>query len=111
MFHDSMMSTDIQSNDPGLPGGFCLNDNCPNPLDPKTTLGYTLFRQPHDRACVHNLPGQEVRRSVEDVVSAGEHSVMWDGRDSHGYTAKAVFIHICFMTDTFLESMQATLVE
>jgi flagellar hook assembly protein FlgD len=35
---------------------------------------------------VYNLLGQRVSILIEGVLSAGEHSVSWDGRDAPGHS-------------------------
>jgi hypothetical protein len=97
IFNHPTMPIDIGSSDPGLPGGHCPSDKSSHPLDPMTTIGCHLFTQ-------------EVMRSMDDVVFADEHSVMWDGRDTQGSAATSgIYLH-SIMTDTYLESVRMTLV-
>jgi len=56
----------------------------PNPFNPQTTL---LFALAHDGPCslaIYGLHGRRVRTLVEGVRVAGDHAVLWDGRDARG---------------------------
>lgn len=75
------------SADEGLPGrlpAVALHPNHPNPFNPSTTLKFSLSRDSQVRLTVHDLMGRAVRTLVEGDRPAGEHSVLWDGRDDRG---------------------------
>lgn len=56
----------------------------PNPFNPQTTLRFAL---PQDGPCslaIHDLQGRRVRTLVDGVRPAGDHALLWDGRDEGG---------------------------
>ncbi len=58
--------------------------NYPNPFNPETQIA---FRLPHAGKVdlrIFNILGQEVRRLVSGEITAGEHTIRWDGRDAGG---------------------------
>jgi hypothetical protein len=56
----------------------------PNPFNPVTTIGYSLKEEGAAELAVFDLAGRRVRTLVRGNVPAGEHEVVWDGRDGGG---------------------------
>ena len=67
-----------------LPHAFALAQNIPNPFNPQTTIVFALDRQAAVQLDVYDLQGRLVRRLANQVYAAGEHRVVWDGRDQAG---------------------------
>jgi len=61
-----------------------LLGNYPNPFNPETVIGFSLAQRGNVSIDIFNLKGQKVRSLVNEVYSAGAHSVVWNGRDEHG---------------------------
>lgn len=59
----------------------------PNPFNPVTTLRYSLPQTTTVRLSVVDARGREVARLVDEQRAAGEHSVVWLGRDAAGRLA------------------------
>jgi hypothetical protein len=75
------------------PDRFALHQNVPNPFNPTTTIRYALPDAAHVRLNVYDITGRRVRTFVDADVSAGWHSVEWDGRDALGRpVASGVYI-------------------
>jgi hypothetical protein len=64
-----------------------LQPSYPNPFNPSTTLRFSLERPGHVRLTIHDVAGRLVRTLVDEPRGAGDHRVMWDGRDERGATA------------------------
>lgn len=58
-----------------------LKRNYPNPFNPETTISFTLTGTDDVCITVYNISGQFVTTLINDKLSAGEHSVIWNGRD------------------------------
>jgi len=62
-----------------------MRQNAPNPFNPTTRIAFTV---PEDASrvtlTVYNVSGRVVRRLVDEPLSAGPHSVVWNGRDDLG---------------------------
>ncbi len=61
-----------------------LDQNRPNPFNPRTELSYTLPRDALVRLAVHDARGREVAVLAEGPRPAGAHRLDWDGRDRQG---------------------------
>jgi hypothetical protein len=58
---------------------FELSQNYPNPFNPVTTISFSVPTQSHVKLIVYDQLGNEVKTLVNDVKSAGRHSVEFDG--------------------------------
>jgi photosystem II stability/assembly factor-like uncharacterized protein len=58
---------------------FTLKQNYPNPFNPSTKITFTLPEQTKVRLSVFNLLGEEIALLLDEVRSAGEHSVNFEG--------------------------------
>jgi len=76
-----------------LPINCLLYQNYPNPFNPSTKINYSLKENSKVSLNIYNIKGQKVRQLVSDQLSAGQHSVIWNGKDDNG---KAVSSGIYF---------------
>ena len=71
----------------GLPSVLQLHPNYPNPFNPETAIPFSIpgaGGQDRFGITIYNATGQTVRRLLDDVLEAGQHEVVWDGRDDGG---------------------------
>lgn len=61
-----------------------LTQNYPNPFNPETTIAFTLKSPAKVRLEIFNSRGQKIRTMVKEQRPAGEHFVVWNGRDNNG---------------------------
>ena len=69
------------------PQAFQLSPARPNPFNPRTTISFSLPAPGHASLAVYDITGRKVRTLVSGPMSAGAHSVTWDGRDDAGKPA------------------------
>lgn len=67
-----------------IPLTFSLSQNYPNPFNPATTISFTLEEPAHTVISIFNIMGQKIVTLVDEDKAAGEHSVVWDGRNGAG---------------------------
>ena len=67
-----------------IPKSYFLAQNYPNPFNAMTTIKYELPESKPMTLEIYNITGHRVRRLVNSQMSAGYHSVVWDGRDDAG---------------------------
>ena len=63
---------------------FAMNGNFPNPFNPSTTLKFSLGGTAATTLDLFDVSGHKVRTLLNTVLDAGEHSIMWNGRDDAG---------------------------
>jgi len=73
------ISTDVRTI-PGLPDGFALHANYPNPFNPSTTIGYEITNASRVRIAVTDLLGREVAVLLDTDQPAGRYEVTWDAK-------------------------------
>jgi len=69
---------------PEVPAALQLAQNHPNPFNPATHLSFGLPSTGHVRLAIFDLRGSELAVLVDESLPAGEHRVLWDGRDRRG---------------------------
>jgi uncharacterized repeat protein (TIGR01451 family) len=76
------------------PAEFALGQNYPNPFNSSTVINFSMKESGSVRLAIHNLLGQVVRTLAEEVREAGEHRLVWDGKDESGMAVPAgVYIY------------------
>ena len=62
-----------------------LHQNYPNPFNPETTISFSVTQTSSFVTLeIYNIKGQKVKTLVNEVLPAGEHSIIWNGKDSNG---------------------------
>ncbi|MEE8577749.1 MAG: T9SS type A sorting domain-containing protein, partial [candidate division Zixibacteria bacterium] len=103
--------TDISDGGPNNPLSFSLKANYPNPFNPTTTIEYSLAEQSNVRVEVVNLVGRVVKTLVDESMSAGEHSVIWNGQTSSGSRAASGVYFYRIVTDEYVASRKMVLLK
>lgn len=79
---------------PGMNRLPLLAQNVPNPFNPSTTIRYTLPTSGEVSLIVYSQDGRLVRTLENGHRSAGDHRLVWDGRDQKGRSvASGVYIY------------------
>ena len=61
-----------------------LNGNYPNPFNPETTISFfTIESAENTELVIYNLKGQKVKTLIYECLTAGTHSVVWNGKDDN----------------------------
>lgn len=66
------------------PESLVLQPNYPNPFNPSTTLAFYLPKTGEASLEIYNLKGQKVKTLLKGMITAGKHSLVWNGKDESG---------------------------
>ncbi len=69
-----------------IPNVTKLTGNYPNPFNPTTTIEFSIEQNQQNELTelvIYNLKGQKVKQLISDQLSAGQHSVVWNGDDEN----------------------------
>ncbi len=88
-----------------------LAQNTPNPFNPLTKIAFALDQNGPVRLAVYDLQGRLVRTLVSEPMLAGEHTLVWDGRDDAGQQAASGTYVYRLTTDGATLSHKMTLVK
>jgi hypothetical protein len=81
---DSVYLSPIGTDDEPVPSQFALEQNYPNPFNAQTSIQFDLPEPGLTQLAIYDITGKSVRALVDDYLGAGNHSVVWDGRNSSG---------------------------
>ncbi len=94
---------------PGTISSHQLYQNYPNPFNPATSIRFTLPKEERVQITIYNILGQRIRRLAGETFSAGEHTILWDGRDDAGLLlSSGVYIYE-IRAGEFIERKKMTL--
>jgi hypothetical protein len=93
-----------------MPTDFHLAPSYPNPFRTIATIQYALPRDEHVEIEVFDITGRRVATLVDEVVEAGYHTVVWDGRTSgRARLASGIYIYR-LQAGSFTATQRAVLV-
>lgn len=77
-----------------LPDGFSLGQNYPNPFNPTTNISFLVPVNTRARIEIYNVLGELIAVPFDDAVQAGEHQVVWNGRNQNGESvASGIYLY------------------
>ena len=62
-----------------LPNEYLLSQNYPNPFNPVTTIRYSIPKESKVSLIVYDITGREIKSLVNDLKTAGNYSVVFNG--------------------------------
>ncbi len=90
------------------PYTYRLEKNYPNPFNPSTTIKYSLGAAGFTEVTVYNIQGQIVNRLVNEQQTAGDYSVVWNGRNSNGQQVTSGVYILNLRSGDFVKSQRMT---
>jgi hypothetical protein len=74
------------------PGGV-LHQNTPNPFNPGTRIEFELNLPGHARLSIYDVRGRLVSELVDAEMTAGPHSILWNGKSGTNPVASGVYYY------------------
>ncbi len=90
---------------------FSLEQNYPNPFNPTTRISFSLDEESNVQLEVFNILGEKVRTLINEVRSAGNSAVVFDGRDGRGIPLSSGLYFYRIKTDHQTVTKQMILVK
>lgn len=81
------LSTKVSQQEKSVPDEFMLKQNYPNPFNTTTQINYYIKKGGAVKLEIYNIHGQMIRLLVNSAQAAGDHRVLWDGKDAFGNDA------------------------
>ncbi len=72
-----------------LPDKYTLQQNFPNPFNPRTAIQYELPNHELVQIVIFDLLGRQVKRLVDSYQDAGTRSIFWDATNDNGQQVSA----------------------
>jgi len=88
-----------------------LNQNYPNPFNPTTTIKYTLKKNSKVLLNIYNIKGQKVKQLVNKQLTAGQYSVVWNGKDDNGNSVSSGIYFYKLKTTNFEKTKKMILMK
>jgi len=80
----NLIVSDIHQFKDEMPTNFKLSQNYPNPFNPSTIIGFQLPKVSDVQLIVYNILGQKIKTIVNQKLTAGIFSAVWDGTNDIG---------------------------
>ncbi|MDP8202394.1 MAG: C25 family cysteine peptidase [Candidatus Tenebribacter burtonii] len=91
----------VGTNDPLIPIRNALYQNSPNPFNPETRISFDLMENNYVSLEIYNMKGQKVKQLVSGQLSAGQHSIVWNGKDDNNKTVSSGIYFYKFKTSDY----------
>ena len=89
-----------------------LTGNYPNPFNPTTTISFTVAQtSSFVNLEIYNLKGQKVKTLIDKVLPAGQHSVVWNGKDENSKPVSSGVYFYKMKTGNYLSSKKMILLK
>ena len=79
-----------------------LIGNYPNPFNPETIINFSLSVASNLRVDIYNIKGQKVKSLLNEQRLAGNHNIVWNGKDDNGLDVGSGIYLYKMETDDFV---------
>ncbi len=94
----------------GLPETISIS-NYPNPFNPSTKIFFTTEHTENAEITIYNLKGQKVKTLIDEKLPAGNHQVVWDGKNENGKPVSSGIYFYKLKADKFEETRKMILMK
>lgn len=82
-----------------LPLVFHVCQNFPNPFNSNTVVEFDLPEESGVYALIYNILGSKIKTLENDIKGAGNHVLVWDGRNDKGDTVSSGVYFLVLLAD------------
>jgi FG-GAP-like repeat/FlgD Ig-like domain len=100
-FNVSVGSADVDENRDQIPSHYSLDSCYPNPFNPKVIVPFSVPAKSFININVYDILGREVTTLISGQVGAGNHKVVWDGKNMSGSKVSSGVYYIEMKSDSF----------
>ncbi len=79
----------VSNNNNDIASVTTLNGNYPNPFNPETTISFNMPTGGIVTLDIYNIKGQKVKSLVKGYQDAGQHNVVWNGKDEDNHSVSS----------------------
>lgn len=101
----------IYSNAPELPVDYSLAQNFPNPFNPSTKIRFSVPQTSEVSIKIFNMIGEEVATLYYGQVNRGTMEVVWNGKNSSGYSMPSGAYVYRMKAGNFVQSKKMMLIK
>ncbi len=91
--------------------GVSIQGAFPNPFNPKTTIRFAVEREQSVQLTVHDFSGRQVAELAHRFFDAGEHAIVWNGKDDAGQAQSSGVYFVKIKSDTAEDSQKMVLLK
>jgi hypothetical protein len=73
----------VSNDNQAIPAVTTLKGNYPNPFNPETTISFGMNKAGRVDLVIYNILGQKVKTLLSEERQAGNHQVVWNGKDAN----------------------------
>jgi hypothetical protein len=104
----------------GITSGVAVQDNppeqirlnpYPNPFNSSISIEFFLPSDGHTNLSIYNITGQKIRELVSGKLSAGAHTIRWDGKDGNGMKVSSGIYLARLDMDGNVDSVKLTVIK
>ncbi|UCG53097.1 MAG: T9SS type A sorting domain-containing protein [Candidatus Latescibacterota bacterium] len=93
-----------------IPEVTALLPSYPNPFNPSTTIPFSLVSQERVTLRIYSAQGKLVRILKEEILPAGMHRMIWDGRDNNSHDVATGVYFVRFNAGSFETTQKIVLI-
>lgn len=88
-----------------------LKGNYPNPFNPSTSISFSIAKASPVELTIYNTKGQIVKTLIKENMTAGLHTIAWNGKDVKGNTAASGIYFIQLKSSNVVKTSKAILLK
>ena len=101
----------VSNDDPSTPITTMLQGNYPNPFNPETTIRFATKNSGNVKITIYNIKGQVVKTLADKVYPAGNHQLIWNGKDDKGRSVSSGIYMYRMETPSYAKTMKMMLMK